>query len=90
VHEGFIEVDPLDEDPGGLLDAEPRPSEDDDARATLTIVERAYQLGGATILDLLDAARTSQTIQQNYIEALFAYQRNVFLLGSAVGRELPS
>ena len=62
----------------------------DDARATLTIVERAYERGGATILDLLDAARTSRTIQQNYIETLFNYQRNVFQLESAVGRELSS
>ena len=59
-----------------------------DARATFTIVERAYERGGATILDLLDAARTSRTIQQNYMEALFNYQRNVFQLESAVGQEI--
>ena len=62
----------------------------DDARSTLTIVERAYERGGATLLDLLDAARTSRTIQQNYIEALFNYQRNVFQLESAVGQEITS
>jgi len=62
----------------------------EDARSTLTIVERAYERGGATILDLLDAARTSRTIQQNYIETLFNYQRNVFQLESAVGREFTS
>jgi outer membrane protein, heavy metal efflux system len=62
----------------------------DDARSTLTIVERAYERGGATILDLLDAARTSRTIQQNFIEALFNYQRNVIQLESAVGQEITS
>jgi len=62
----------------------------DDARSTSTIVERAYERGGATILDLLDAARTSRTIQQNYIEALFTYQRNLFQLESAVGQEIRS
>lgn len=62
----------------------------EDARLTLTIVEKAYERGGATILDLLDAARTSRTIQLNYIETLFNYQRNVFLLESAVGREISS
>lgn len=62
----------------------------EDARSTLTIVERAYERGGATILDLLDAARTSRTIQQSYIEALYSYLRNVFLLESAVGREITS
>jgi cobalt-zinc-cadmium efflux system outer membrane protein len=60
----------------------------DDARSTLTIVERAYERGGATLLELLDAARTSRTIQQNYIEALFNYQRNVIQLESAVGQEI--
>ncbi len=62
----------------------------EDARLTLTIVEKAYERGGATIIDLLDAARTSRTIQQNYIETLFNYQRNVFLLENAVGREIGS
>jgi cobalt-zinc-cadmium efflux system outer membrane protein len=62
----------------------------DDARSTFTIVERAYERGGATILDLLDAARTSRAIQQNYIEALFAYQHNLFQLESAVGQEIAS
>lgn len=62
----------------------------EDARSTLTIVERAYERGGATILDLLDAARTSRAIQQSYIEALYSYLRNVFLLESAVGREITS
>jgi outer membrane protein, heavy metal efflux system len=62
----------------------------EDARLTLTIVEKAYERGGATILDLLDAARTSRTIQQNYIETLFSYQRNVFLLENAVGQGVAS
>lgn len=62
----------------------------EDARLTLTIVEKAYERGGATILDLLDAGRTSRTIQQNYIETLFNYQRNLFLLENAVGREISS
>jgi cobalt-zinc-cadmium efflux system outer membrane protein len=62
----------------------------EDARATVTIVERAYERGGATILDLLDAARTSRMIQQNYLEALFSYQHHLFQLESAVGQEIRS
>jgi cobalt-zinc-cadmium efflux system outer membrane protein len=62
----------------------------EDARSTFTIVERAYERGGATILDLLDAARTSRMIQQNYIEALFNYQHQLFQLESAVGQESSS
>jgi cobalt-zinc-cadmium efflux system outer membrane protein len=61
-----------------------------DALATFAIAERAYERGGATILDLLDAARTSRTIQQNYIEALYNYQHNLFQLESAVGQEIRS
>jgi cobalt-zinc-cadmium efflux system outer membrane protein len=61
-----------------------------DALSTFGIVERAYERGGATILDLLDAARTSRTIQQNYIEALYNYQHNLFQLESAVGQEIRS
>ena len=61
-----------------------------DALSTLGIVERAYERGGATILDLLDAARTSRTIQQNYIESLYNYQHNLFQLESAVGQEIKS
>ena len=60
----------------------------DDARSTFAIVERAYERGGATLLDLLDAARTSRIIQQNFIEALFNYQRNAIQLESAVGQEI--
>ena len=60
----------------------------DDARSTFAIVERAYERGDATLLDLLDATRTSRTIQQNFIEALFHYQRNVIQLESAVGQEI--
>ena len=60
----------------------------DDARSTFAIVERAYERGGATLVDLLDAARTSRTIQQNFIEALFLYQRNLIQLESAVGQEI--
>jgi cobalt-zinc-cadmium efflux system outer membrane protein len=62
----------------------------DDARSTFTISERAYEKGGVTLIDLLDAARTSRTIQQSYIEALFNYQRNVIRLESAVGQEITS
>jgi outer membrane protein, heavy metal efflux system len=60
----------------------------DDARSSLSIIETAYQRGGATILDLLDAARTAATVQLNYVNALGSYQRTLFQLESAVGKEL--
>ncbi|WP_447985152.1 TolC family protein [Nitrospira sp. Nam74] len=60
----------------------------EDARSSLSIIEAAYQRGGATILDLLDAARTSAAVQLDYVDALTAYQRNLFQLESAVGQEV--
>ena len=60
----------------------------EDARTTFSILEKAYQKGGVTLLDLLDAARTSRTILQNYLEALFEYQRNLFLLERAAGQDI--
>lgn len=60
----------------------------DDAKTTFLILERAYQKGGATLIDVLDAARTSQTILQNYLEALFEYQRNLLLLERATGQDI--
>ncbi len=58
----------------------------DDAKSSLAIIETAYQRGGATILDLLDAARTAAAVQLNYIDALGMYQHNIFQLESAVGQ----
>ena len=60
----------------------------DDARSSISIIETAYQRGGATILDLLDAARTAAAVQLNYVDALGSYQRSLFQLESAVGKEL--
>ncbi|MGD9849943.1 MAG: TolC family protein [Nitrospirales bacterium] len=60
----------------------------EDARTTFSILEKAYQKGGVTLIDLLDAARTSRTILQNYLEALFEYQRNLFLLEQAAGQDI--
>lgn len=60
----------------------------DDARTTFAILEKAYHKGGVTLIDLLDAARTSRTILQNYLEALFEYQRNLFLLEQAAGQDI--
>jgi cobalt-zinc-cadmium efflux system outer membrane protein len=60
----------------------------DDAKSSFSIIDNAYQRGGATILDLLDAARTAAAVQLNYIDALGMYQRNIFQLESAVGKNL--
>ncbi len=60
----------------------------ENARMAFSIVEQAYQKGGVTLIDLLDAVRTSLTIQQDYLEALYRYQQSLFRLESATGQEI--
>lgn len=59
-----------------------------DAKAVKDIATRAYQRGGTSILDLLDAFRTFNTTMQGYIDALYAYQRSLLEINAAVGREV--
>src|SRR5574340_871547 len=51
---------------------------------------QSRRLVEAYLAGVLDDARTSRTIQQNFIEALFSYQHNLFQLESSVGQEIPS
>ncbi len=60
----------------------------DDARSSLSVIEKTYERGGVTILDLLDAARTAASVQLNYVDALGSYNRNIFQLESAIGKEV--
>jgi len=59
-----------------------------DAKEVKDIAAKAYQRGGTTILDLLDAFRTFNTTMQGYIDALYAYQRSLLEIDAAVGREV--
>jgi cobalt-zinc-cadmium efflux system outer membrane protein len=59
-----------------------------DAKEVKDIATKAYQRGGTTILDLLDAFRTFNTTMQGYIDALYAYQRSLLEIDAAVGREV--
>jgi cobalt-zinc-cadmium efflux system outer membrane protein len=59
-----------------------------DAKEVKDIATRAYQRGGTSILDLLDAFRTFNTTMQGYIDALYAYQRSLLEINAAVGREV--
>jgi cobalt-zinc-cadmium efflux system outer membrane protein len=60
----------------------------EDARASREIAKKAYERGGTTILDVLDAFRTFNATMQGYLEALLAYQRSLLAINSAVGREV--
>jgi cobalt-zinc-cadmium efflux system outer membrane protein len=59
-----------------------------DAKEAKDIATKAYQRGGTSILDLLDAFRTFNTTMQGYIDALYAYQRSLLEIDAAVGREV--
>ncbi len=59
-----------------------------DAKEARDIATKAYQRGGTTILDVLDAFRTFNTTMQGYIDALYAYQRSLLEIDAAVGREV--
>src|SRR5207245_984749 len=60
----------------------------DDARASRDIAKKAYERGGTTILDVLDAFRTFNNTMQGYLEALLGYQRSLLEINSAVGRQV--
>ncbi|HVB33399.1 MAG TPA: TolC family protein [Patescibacteria group bacterium] len=62
----------------------------DEARESRNISEYAYQRGGASLLDLLDAERSYRAIRLGYLQALAAYQLSLEQLREAVGtRRLP-
>jgi len=59
-----------------------------DAHEVREIVENAYQKGGTTILDLLEAERTFNVTRLNYAQALFNTQKGIIGVEGAVGEEL--
>lgn len=60
----------------------------DDARTSRDIAIKAYERGGTSILDVLDAFRTFNTTMQGYLDALLNYQRSLLEIDAAVGREV--
>lgn len=61
-----------------------------DSKQSRDITEYAYQRGGATLLDLLDAERSYRATQLAYRDALASYMTAVEQLRAAVGtRSLP-
>jgi cobalt-zinc-cadmium efflux system outer membrane protein len=60
----------------------------EDAKRLLRFAEKAYSEEKGSINELLHAGQTVSDLFENYLEALFAYQRDVLLLESAVGQDL--
>lgn len=60
----------------------------DAAEALFNTVEQAYKNGKTTNLHFLDAARTASDIHEEYLDALYNYQRDILLLESAAGQTI--
>ena len=60
----------------------------DAAKSLYYTVEQAYKNGKTTNLHFLDAARTASDIQEEYLDALYNYQRDILLLESAAGQTI--
>ena len=60
----------------------------DAATSLFNTVEQAYKNGKTTNLHFLDAARTAIDIHEEYLDALYNYQRDILLLESAAGQTI--
>lgn len=60
----------------------------DRALTLLEMAQQDRQQGQLGILELVDAARAAQETKEDYIDALFSYQRAVFRLEIAAGRSI--
>jgi cobalt-zinc-cadmium efflux system outer membrane protein len=60
----------------------------DAAKSLYYTVEQAYKNGKTTNLHFLDAARTASDINEEYLDALYNYQRDILRLESAAGQTI--
>ncbi len=61
----------------------------DRALTLLTIAQKEREKGELGILELVDAARAAQETKEDYLDALFSYQRAVLRLEHAAGQAIP-
>lgn len=48
----------------------------------------AYMKEKVSLLEMVDIGRTNANLQEDYLEVLFAYQRDILLLENAVGKDI--
>ena len=60
----------------------------EESESLVRSMREAYAKEKALFLDMLDAGRTNANLQEDYLEVLFAYQRDVLLLENAVGQDI--
>jgi len=60
----------------------------ENAKVVLEVAETAYRVGGASLLEFLDAERTYAATQTDYVDTVFAVRVGLIALEKAVGRDL--
>ena len=60
----------------------------EDVKKLFRLAEKAYDNEKGSAFELLEAGQTASDIFENYLEALFSYQRDVLLLESSIGQDL--
>ncbi len=60
----------------------------EESELLLSSMQEAFSKEKVSFLELLNAGRTNANLQEDYLEVLFAYQRDVLLLENAVGRDI--
>jgi cobalt-zinc-cadmium efflux system outer membrane protein len=60
----------------------------DHAKLTVDAAETSYRIGGASLLELLDAERTYTSTQTDYLDTVFAARSSFNALEKAVGKDL--
>jgi cobalt-zinc-cadmium efflux system outer membrane protein len=62
----------------------------DHAKVTVDAAETSYRIGGASLLELLDAERTYTSTQTDYLDTVFAARSSLHGLEKAIGKDLTS
>jgi outer membrane protein, heavy metal efflux system len=60
----------------------------DHAKLTVDAAEKSYRIGGASLLELLDAERTYTSTQTDYLDTVFAARSSLDALEKAIGKDL--
>ena len=60
----------------------------DHAKVAVDAAETSYRVGGASLLELLDAERTYAATQTDYVDTVFAVRSGLTALEKAIGKDL--
>jgi cobalt-zinc-cadmium efflux system outer membrane protein len=60
----------------------------ENAKVVVEAAETAYRVGGASLLEFLDAERTYAATQTDYVDTVFAVRSGLIALEKAVGKDL--